>query len=105
MVMKLRSDTIQTIEFIKAMRTERFKDMSVSDVCYYAQLNEDMVGRNLTKLKKAGLISRDRVGAGSKYIYPQEIDMGRVILTLQEVFLYNRQTQDLVMSALNQIKL
>lgn len=103
--MRLKSETIQTIEFIKAIRTERFKDMSVSDVCYYADLNEDMVGRCLTKLKKAGLISRDRVGAGSKYIYPSEINLGDVILLLQEVFLYSRDTHDTVMSALNQIKI
>jgi hypothetical protein len=103
--MRFRSETIQTIEFIKAIRTDRFKNMSVSDVCYYTQLNEDMVGRGLTKLKKGGLISRDRLGAGSKYLYPAEMSLGDVILLLEEVFLYNKQTQDSVLLTLNQIKL
>lgn len=100
--MRLRADTQQTIDFIKQARNE-YKNVSVSDACYYLKLSETVICRNLSKLRKAGLITRDRKGAGSKYVYPESLGMGDIVNVIEGIQL-NENLHSSIIQVLNQTR-
>lgn len=103
--MRLKAETKQLITFLKAIRTEQYKNSPVADICYYLKLSPTMMGNSLSKLYKSGIISRDRNGAGSRYLYPETLNLGDIIVIMQGFQLGDKDIQDSVISVLNQTKL
>lgn len=101
--MRLLSETKQLITFIKAMRTEQYGSMAVNDACWYLKLNETMVGKTLSKMKHAGVITRTPGrGNGTRYIIPDQLKLGDLIKLIQGLNFEDDTITNQVIETLNQ---
>lgn len=104
--MKIKSDVEMTINFLKAVRLPENKDQTVFEICFRHKLNYDMVCRNLIKLQKVGIIERNNGrGPNTRYTFPENIKLGDVVLTLQEVFLGTQSVQNAVITVMNEFRI
>jgi hypothetical protein len=81
--MKLKSETKQTIEFLKHRFEISVQEKTLLDSCKMLNLNYDMVQRALILLHKASIISRDSRGPRSYYTYPSRIGIGDIIEAIE----------------------
>jgi hypothetical protein len=103
--MKLKSETKQTIQFLRDRFQVSQQDKTVIDRCQELKLNYDMVQRGLIKLAKLNVIGRDSRGPRSKYVYPSTLGLGDVIEAIQGIELGNEILDSELKQTLNKVKL
>lgn len=103
--MKLKSETRQTIEFLRKRFDVSEQEKTVLARCEELNLNFDMVQRGLILLHKAQIIARDSRGPKSKYVYPPIIRMGDIVQVIEGVKLDDDYLEADIIELLNTVKL
>jgi hypothetical protein len=103
--MKLKSETRQTIQFLRDRFQVSQQDKTVIDRCQELKLNYDMVQRGLIKLARLNVISRDSRGPRSKYLYPSSLGLGDIVEAIQGIQLGNDILERELKQMLNKVTL
>lgn len=101
--MRIKSDTKQAITFIKHVKSTGDTE-SVSNISFDLGLNDDVVMRSLNRLLKAKIISRNKTGPTSRYIFPNEINLGDLINAIEGINCVDSETSLELIEMLNKIK-
>jgi DNA-binding IscR family transcriptional regulator len=102
--MKIKSDTKQAITFIKHIRSTGDTE-SVSNICYDLGLNDDVVMRALNRMLKSGVISRNKTGPTSRYVFPTNIKLGDLINSVEGINCIDKETELHLVEMMNSIKI
>jgi DNA-binding IscR family transcriptional regulator len=101
--MRIKSETKHTITFIKHVKSTKDTE-SVSNISFDLGLNSDVVMKSLNLLLKAKIISRNKSGPTSRYIFPNEINLGDLINAIEGINCIDNETTLELIEMLNKIK-
>lgn len=104
-IMKLKSETKQTIEFLHKRFDCAMQEKTLLEQCKMLNLNYDMVQRALILMHRKNLISRDSRGKGTSYTYPIKLGLGDVIDAIEGIDLNDKFITSDVLDDLNKIRI